>query len=138
MWIQTVRSIRKIRKMQEWPRTSGQITESGVSGEWSGRGGRYLWTEKPRVTYRYVVDGREHVGHQMGPTEINTGSKRAAEKKIEPFPVGKEVDVHYDPENPADAVLRKEADPIAIIAVILIGLLPVILGTLLVLGIISL
>lgn len=70
---------------------------------------KFVWVVEPMLAYRYMALGAEYTGHDIGPTEINTASKRNAENKIEPYPVGKDVTVYYNPSKPEEAVLQKQS-----------------------------
>lgn len=74
------------------------IAGGSREGRW-GRGGGY----RPKVTYTYVVDGVTHTSDRW--SHATEGLKRiVAERTL--AAVGPEVDVHYDPQAPADAYLR--------------------------------
>ena len=135
---QLLLSIRKVREIETWQGTTGKIVESEVCGGWARVGtGRSTWIEKPKIAYRYVVNGREYIGHDIAPTEIDTSSKLDAVKKIEPYPVGKEVTVYYDPSTPQDSVLQKKASPVAFAAFGLIGVVMLSVGLLILVGVIQ-
>jgi hypothetical protein len=131
-------SIRKVRQMREWPETSGRILESTTCGEWVQSGKGSLWIVKPKIAYRYFVNGKEHVGHDIAASEINTASEEVAKEKIVPYPVGKEVAVYYNPSKPQESFLENTstAAPDAILGAVAILLFSV--GVLALLGIIHL
>lgn len=108
--IHLCRSIRKARAIPNWPQASGQIIESSTSGR---HGADSLWIEAPKIAYRYLVDGQEYVGHSIALTEINTPLQSDAEDKIKPYPLGRQVAVFYDPQNPKDSYLQRESNPVA-------------------------
>jgi len=69
-----------------------------------------MWIEEPKLSYTYFVGGQEYVGHNIRITETDTASKQAAEDKIAPYPMGKDVTVFYNPKSPDDSVLEKQLD----------------------------
>jgi hypothetical protein len=137
---QLVRSMHEVRRIQTWPETTGLIIESGMCGKWSriGWSFKFIWIEEPKVAYRYLVNGQEYIGHDIGPTAISTSSKRDAEEKIAPFPVGKDITVYYDPSKPQDSFLRKEAGLAAFAAIGAFGMILLTVGILALFGVIHL
>ena len=115
-------SIRKVRQVREWPATTGRILESATCGTWSRAGSTFMWIVRPKVAYRYSVNGHEHVGHDIAASEINTASEEAAKEKILPYPVGKEVTVYYNPCKPQESFLENTctAAPDAILGAVAI------------------
>ena len=64
-----------------------------------------LWDPYP--SYSYSVNGKEYVGHRI---HLNFKQDRIhfesdLEEMKTSYPVGKTVEVHYNPKNPADSVL---------------------------------
>src|SRR5262245_2949042 len=84
-----------------FPTADGHITHSGVqTGANSDGEASYRLT----IVYEYEVDGRRYTGTrycfaEMG-TNTNAWHKIAAE-----LPVGTDVRVSYDPDNPAESLL---------------------------------
>lgn len=128
--------LRKIRKMEAWPETTGQIIESTAAGEWDNLNSSLTLIYKPKIAYRYVVNGQEYTGRTIGPTEINTTLRRHAEDKIKQYPIGRTVPVFYDPFRPNDAVLQKEADSLAVASFGLVGGVFLVAGVWLLTGVI--
>jgi len=67
---------------------------------------------RPVVHYRYVVGGLEYTGrtYTVLPMGSGRGTKEWAERVICDYPLGGLCAVHYDPEDPADSVLRWKPD----------------------------
>ena len=87
------------RDMDQWQVARGVITVSNVvrDGEYYG----------PAIQYRYCVSGTEYEGRGISITPKLTYNRKAAQDWIEPYPVGKSVEVFYKPENPRMSVLEK-------------------------------
>jgi hypothetical protein len=101
--IQAVRS-------SSWPTVEGMVTESTVVQS-TGRRNR-KW-DTPQITYRYSVDGIEHVGTRLFfgsqyPESWTTGAKWTTDTKeyIARYPPGTLLRVHYDPEDAATSVVE--------------------------------
>ncbi len=101
---------RSAKAAATWPAVRGKIVKSEVE-EYQERDdddGRTTWhtAHRPAVEYVYVVNGREHRGNQIDYAVSVSGGKGYAEKVAAKYPVGSEVDVHYDPQNPGTSALR--------------------------------
>ena len=101
--IQAVRS-------SSWPTVEGMVTESTVV-QWTGRRSRKTYV--PQITYRYSVDGMEHVGTRLYfgsqyPEAWTTGAKWTTDTReyIARYPPGTLLRVHYDPEDAATSVIE--------------------------------
>ena len=101
--IQAVRS-------SSWPTVEGMVTESTVV---QSTGRRNRKTNIPTITYRYSVDGIEHVGTRLFfgsqyPESWTTGAKWTTSTKeyIARYPLGTLLRVHYDPEDAATSVIE--------------------------------
>ena len=82
---------------RRWPSVEGTVLESRVDDA-------HLEFMKPVLRYRYVVDGRSHVGFRVAFSGYGV-SRRAMADLIRPYAVGQAVRVFYDPAHPASAVL---------------------------------
>ncbi len=63
-----------------------------------------VWS--PVVEYAYRVDGRDHHGARIAFGAEVAGGRALAEATTARYPKGSAVTVHYDPANPAFAVLE--------------------------------
>ena len=103
-------------KARGWPVVSGQIVERTVGPSTTtgaSRPGRYF---EPRVTYDYTVDGKTYHGHRITMT-TNAYDEDKARRVANELP--DTVEVHYNPRDPADAVL--EPSSIGMSLALLIG-----------------
>ena len=88
---------RRAAQCAHWPSVEGTVLESRVDAA-------HLEFMKPVLRYRYVVDGRSHVGFRVAFSGYGV-SRRAMADLIRPYAVGQAVRVYYDPARPASAVL---------------------------------
>ena len=111
-WRRALRSV-------NWPSTKGEIESSCVVGGHSfDSGTRY----QLKVRYRYLVGGKEYKGYQIG-FFGPSGSKAELMRICDQFPVGKVVDVFYDPKGPVYSVLWPGIEgSIWIVLVAMVGL----------------
>jgi hypothetical protein len=101
---------RSAKAAATWPSVRGKIVKSEVE-EYQERDdddGRTTWhtAYRPAVEYAYAVNGREHRGNQINHAMTVSAGRGYAEKVAAKYPVGSEVDVHYDPNNPSTSALR--------------------------------
>ncbi len=92
-----VKSILLGRKSRDWRRVKAEITASGIDRE-SG-------TYYPKIIYRYAINGREYINDTY--TFIGTGEmlKRNVISVALQNPVGKQIDVFVDPNDPSRSVI---------------------------------
>ncbi len=84
------------------PKTLGVITHSSVE---SGVEPSSVFVFMPKVSYEYKVDGKRYTSSQLAIIEHNTASEDLARQKAEKYVPGQHVEVYYDPEKPAFAIL---------------------------------
>lgn len=101
---------RMIKQASGWPVTTGHIVSSGVDAYLARNDvtDRRLRTSyKSSVVYQYQVNGREYTGGRltMG-VVISASFPGAANRTARRYPVGTEVQVHYNPQSPGESVLH--------------------------------
>ncbi|WP_180966891.1 DUF3592 domain-containing protein [Cohaesibacter celericrescens] len=91
-----------------WQQAPGQIVDTGITvGSQDMADGSKLEVFQPKVRYRYEVGGKFLLGEQLSRHHPMRSLRGVAETEIEDLHQGTNVTVYFDPENPADAVLRK-------------------------------
>jgi hypothetical protein len=86
-----------------WHMTTGKIIKSRVEV----MGGETA-SVSPRIVYEYDVYGRTYQSEQIRAGGIYiTDPNRSAYEIVDSYPVGKDVTVYYDPNNPEDAALER-------------------------------
>jgi hypothetical protein len=90
------KTIQRAKESAAWPSTTGTITASGTK--------KVMFRSQPRVAYSYAVNGTSYVSERIS---FAAGvPPKETESVVARYPVGKEVNVHYAPEKPSDAVLE--------------------------------
>jgi hypothetical protein len=92
----------------KWPVTAGRIDASGLQALRSHSGYRRWRTVfKSRIVYSYGVDGQRYSADRVtfGAT-VTASLTGLVGGKARQYVEGSKVDVHYDPANPASAVLE--------------------------------
>ena len=83
-----------------WPTTTGTITASQIK--------KVVFRRQPQITYSYSVNGAPFTSQRVS---FAGGHKP---KEVDPilarYPVGSEVTVAHDPQNPAEATLETGAN----------------------------
>jgi hypothetical protein len=107
----TQQSKKKAQLSQNWPATQGQITDSHVSRSVdTDSDGSTSTAYSAQVAYTYQVLGQAYNGSKIAfgfnPSYSNQSKAQATAAR---YPVGSAVAVYYDPANPSDAVLERQA-----------------------------
>lgn len=89
------------RASKDWPTAQGVIARSGLSRV------KLLNEEKYQadVKYHFQVNGRDYSGTRISFMSTTGSSEKAQYALIEPYPVGAEVTVYYDPDDPSSSIL---------------------------------
>jgi hypothetical protein len=100
--VYTVHMRRLAKASLTWPTTEGTVVDSGVMAGRSSKGGR---TYSARVRYTYAVGGTTYDNDTIQFGSPGT-DQSTADATVAEHPVGKRVNVHYNPHKPAQAVLK--------------------------------
>lgn len=89
---------------KNWASTTGKVTTSRVEVS----GGEYT-SVSPFIVYQYNVYDRDYSNSQIkaGDVHISSYSSRAAYDMADKYPVGSEVTVYYNPEDPQQSALER-------------------------------
>jgi len=87
-----------------WASTTGKVVTSRVEVS----GGDHT-TVSPHIVFQYNVYDKEYSNSQIkaGDIHMSTYSSRNAYDIVDKYPVGSEVTVYYDPENPEQSALER-------------------------------
>ncbi len=95
-----------------WPTVSGTVISSDIrqSSEWERKGiktGRDRTLYLPNILYNYEVKGNQYRSYRVFiEGAVDYLGRGNARRIVNRYPPGKNVSVHYDPENPQMAVLE--------------------------------
>ena len=95
---------RRMATVSQWPSTMGTVNSSYLERRSSSEGGS---TNYPVVQYSFQVGGKAFQNSKLAPGPEVGGT--GAGKVVARYPVGAQVMVFYNPENPSDAVLERKA-----------------------------
>lgn len=98
------------RRIAQWPRAAGVITESGMESGTSRRreqdGTEIVYTSyRANVRYTYTVEGKTLRGDRIEREPVWT-DRHVVQRSLQRYPVGREVEVLYDPDAPTTACLE--------------------------------
>ena len=121
---------KRAKEAETWPTVPGVVMSSGLQEHRShdSDSGTSINYE-PVVTYTYAIMGQTFTGDHIAFGNVYY-DYRTASKKIAPYPQGTSVVVHYDPDNPLNAVLETKAAGGT--AFLIVGIVFMIVGVLMV------
>ncbi len=128
------REKRKAQESSTWPSVTGKVVEAYISSH-SGTDseGESVEVYAPKVVYEYAVNGVVHRSDRLAIGPAATYPKRRrAEQEVARYPVGSEVRVFYNPQNPAEAVLQTSLQ--AGKTMLILGIIFLVLGVLIACG----
>jgi hypothetical protein len=102
--VRTILQMRAARASEQWPSAEGVVIDSTME-EARGEGGEELY--RPKVVYRYVALGREHLGDTLTIGGAGADKWEAVRATLDRYGAGSTVLVRYDPEHPDRAILEK-------------------------------
>ena len=129
-----ISALREAVAMKRWPVVKGRVLSSAVeeyradagSSNFGGAHAR-MKLYRPIVVYEYEVSGRRYQSNRIAQSPgINRGAPVFAEKIVQRYPIGSEVDVRFNPKRHDESVLESRVPAgwivLAIIAVALLVL----------------
>jgi hypothetical protein len=88
-----------------WPTAEGVVVVSRVETT-SGSGSPRTVSHAPDVRYSYAVAGRTYEGTRVRISKLGSSYTGLAQGVVDAYPVGRRVEVRYDPERPDACVLE--------------------------------
>lgn len=98
-----VRDLSVASAATSWPTAEGVVLASRVEASTTG-GSRHSYY--PEVRYSYAVDGRSYEGTRVRISKIGSSDPDGAQGVVDAYPVGRRVEVRYDPAQPDACVLE--------------------------------
>jgi len=109
--ISNIKARKKADASQNWPSVPGTITTAEVKKSIShDDDNNEIINYYPFVEYTYQVAGRQFSAKRLSFGALVAPKNPAVvQEKLQKYPVGGQVAVFYDPQNPSDAVLERQA-----------------------------
>jgi len=105
-----IRSRNKAKASLQWPVAQGVVLSSTVieHQDYDEDDHRTSISYEPVVQYRYSVGGQDFSGNKLafGANRFDSGR---AQGMANQYPAGATVNVHYNPNNPGEAVIETKA-----------------------------
>lgn len=95
----------RVKNSAAWPHTQGVITTSRLEGNYSWKRER-IEGFYAVIGYDYHVGGVKFHGTRISFNKVHVAVLEAWQPVVDMYPVGKNVAVYYDPEEPGFAVLE--------------------------------
>lgn len=102
----SVVGLTKFRASKTWLWTTGQITSAEMEKRLS-RGRSRSVTYHAAIVYDYSVQGTKYSGHRVAFGEYGSSNPNHAREILNRYPLGRQVDVYYNPSKPQDSVLER-------------------------------
>jgi Protein of unknown function (DUF3592) len=101
----------RAQRMITRPSVRGAVTGTAIVADGTFEDGSAAYS--PRISYKYVVAGKEYSGQRRSLINVPTGRclRAGLRTTVDRFPVGSEVIVFYDPADPGEAILERP-DPV--------------------------
>lgn len=98
------------KESNNWPSVEGIIVQSEVD-EWRKRNKKskfpkYITTYDPEIRYEYEIDGKSYTNSKIDFRSHDRYRSNYAKGIVAKYPVGKKVEVFYDPSSPVRSVLE--------------------------------
>ncbi len=100
------RQVLKARASEQWPSVPGVVTSAEMSVNSSSGSDSSGPTYGAEVLYEYEAEGEQRVGDRVEFGEVATGDPADAQSVLDRYPVGAEIAVFVNPEDPLDSVLE--------------------------------
>ena len=110
----------RVARSRSWLIANGATTRSEVVRERTRNNTIY----KAVIEYAYSVNGRDYHSSKLSiGGDLNTSASSRAKRRCAKYPIGGELQVFYDPEDPSSCCLERRADTAPLLTWIGVGAL---------------
>lgn len=96
----------KASESRAWPSVRGRVYAARVIEVQARPFEGHKYTDyQPEIRYEFTVGGKEYAGNRYTLLASRVPWRSDAEKIVTQYPIGREVDVYYDPSDPNRCVL---------------------------------
>ena len=99
-------TLQDAKASESWPSVKGKVIESELV---RSRNKDNKSSYSADVIYEFTVDGEEFEGDNVWFGQYGSSNRSEMQKIVTEYPVGKEVDVYYKPDDPNESVLQPGA-----------------------------
>jgi hypothetical protein len=94
------KNVQMAKASVNWPTTTGKISASDIK--------KVMFRRQPQITYTYLVNDKPYTSQRVS---FAGGYKpKEVDPTVARYPVGSDVTVAHDPQNPAEATLETGAN----------------------------
>ena len=99
---------RQASSQRKWPTASARVESSGVPAFESrdSDSGRLRTQYRAEVIYGYEVAGVRYTSDKLGSSQMSSNIETAARRIADRYPTGSTIEIHYNPSNPAEAIVK--------------------------------
>ena len=99
---------RHAARQRAWPTATGRVESSGVHAFESrdSDNGRLRTRYRANVVYSYEVAGVRYTSDKLGSSEMSSNIEASARRIVDRYPAGSTIEIHYNPANPAEAIVK--------------------------------
>ncbi|MCA8985998.1 MAG: DUF3592 domain-containing protein [Planctomycetaceae bacterium] len=103
LYFWAIPEIRQAKASVAWPHVTGEVKSSEVI---SKRDSEHGTSYQAEILYSYSIEGEEFENNRVAyGANWSSNKPSGARKTVKQFPVGKEVEVYYNPDDPYDSTL---------------------------------
>jgi len=113
--------LENLKDSETWQTTDAVITSSEIQKNETRKKTPGSSTYKTRITYQpkvtfiYTIDGKEYRGDRINFSYQSYSDIKEAKEIQGSYPVDKEISVFYNPEDPAESVVSRDAQALFLI-----------------------
>ena len=115
--VMAAQASRRIHASRSWPSITGKIFRSEIVGGWeSAASGNLEYMYKPDIRYEYFINGQRYEGNSVRYKTVSASGESLLEDPKRQFPVGREVEVFFNPNKPSESILATARPPFYILS----------------------
>ena len=85
--------------------------------------GRLRTKYRANVVYSYEVARVRYTGDKLGSSETNSNVEKLARRIADRYPAGSTIEIHYNPANPAEAIVKPAGRALLLLWLLPLGML---------------
>ncbi|RLE23705.1 MAG: hypothetical protein DRJ08_02130 [Acidobacteria bacterium] len=107
----SIQNLKMVHASKSWPHVQGAVVSSNVVRvlKSTDKKGKRHYSYKGDVRYNYRVEGQEYLSGRISFGDYSTNTPAHAQEVVAEYPVGKKVQVYFDPDAPMHSVLERKA-----------------------------
>ena len=132
----SLNTILLLQSCREWPTTAGTVISSEIETFWPDAKPSVANQYRPLVWFSYSVKDQQYFSQSLRFVQPYSGDVRLAQESLKRYPVGQQIAVKYNPDDPSIAIVERSAIPKWDCVLLGMGMLFVMIGSIALLGMI--